>query len=347
MMTFRGQKLNNLRVPMTIIKLIGEINLYKGRQNLYKQQSPQILDALRQVAMVQSTEASNSIEGIRIKTGRLRQLMEEKTLPRNRSEGEIAGYRDVLATIHVSYQDIQIVPGVIQQLHRDLYKFSSIPGGRWKATDNSIVENRPDGSKLIRFQPVSAFMTPLAVGELCHAFNLEIAKAEIEPLVLTASFILDFLCIHPFSDGNGRLSRLLTLLLLYKFGFEVGGFISLEKLIEKSKESYYDTLLASSQGWHEGQHDLLPWLEYFLGIILAAYRELEERVGNISSYKGSKGERIKEAINHFNAEFTISDIERVCPDISRPTIYRVLKELKDQGLITPVEIGRNARWRKI
>ncbi|AVX19404.1 Ferric uptake regulator family protein [Carboxydocella sporoproducens DSM 16521] len=139
----------------------------------------------------------------------------------------------------------------------------------------------------------------------------------------------------------------MTLLLLYKFGFEVGRFISLEKLIEKSKESYYETLWASSQGWHEGQHDLLPWLEYFLGIILAAYREFEERVGNISSYKGSKGERIKEAINHFNAEFTISDIERVCPDISRPTVYRVLKELKDQGLITPVEIGRKARWRKL
>lgn len=345
MMTFRDNKLENLNIPMRIVLLISEINQYKGKQDLYKQQSPQILDSLRQVAVIQSTEASNSIEGITIQANRLKQLMEEKTTPRNRPEGEIAGYRDVLATIHASYQDIRITAGVIRQLHRDLYKFSPAQGGNWKPADNTISETKPDGTRIVRFQPVPAYQTPAAMEEFCQAVNRETEARQTDPLILTAGFVLDFLCIHPFFDGNGRMARLLTLLMLYKFDYEVGRFISLEKLIEKTKESYYDTLYASSVGWHQGDHDILPWTEYFLGIVLAAYREFEDRVGNVASYKGSKSDRIKDTINRFIGDFTIADIERACPDISRPTIYRVLKELKDEGFIKVIEVGRNAKWR--
>lgn len=346
MMSFRKAKLLNLQVPMRVVSLISEINQYKGKQDLYKQQAPQLLDGLKQVAMIQSTEASNAIEGIKIQASRLKQLMEEKTTPRGRSEGEIAGYRDVLATIHASYEHIPLRPTVIQQLHRDLYKFTPAQGGRWKATDNAIEETLPDGTKTVRFQPVPAHLTPIAMDELCNAVNLQMETRQIEPLILIGTFILDFLCIHPFSDGNGRMARLLTLLMLYKYGYEVGRFISLEKLVEKTKESYYDTLYVSSQGWHKGEHDLFPWLEYFLGILLVAYRDFEDRVGNVSSYRGSKSDRVKEAISHFIGKFTFSDIVKACPGISRPTIHRVLKELKDQGLIEPLELGRNAKWAK-
>ncbi|PKM80457.1 MAG: cell filamentation protein Fic [Firmicutes bacterium HGW-Firmicutes-14] len=345
MMSFRDGRLSKLNVPMGIVRLIGEINQYKGKQEMYRQQSPQILDALRQVAFIQSTESSNAIEGITIQANRLKQLMEEKTTPRDRPEGEIAGYRDVLATIHASYDAISITPGVIRQLHRDLYKFTPAQGGIWKPADNTIGELKPDGTQVVRFNPVPACLTPGAMDELCESFNREFAVQQIDPLVLTGVFVLDFLCVHPFFDGNGRMARLLTLLLLYKFDYEIGRYISLEKLIEKTKESYYDTLYASSLGWHEGEHNMFPWLEYFLGIILAAYREFGDRASNLETSKGSKSKRIKEVINHFTGEFAISDIERVCPDISRPTIYRVMKELKEEGFIKVIEIGRNARWK--
>jgi Fic family protein len=344
MMSFKDGRLSKLNVPMGIVRLIGEINQFKGKQEMFRQQSPQVLEALKQVAVIQSTESSNAIEGITIQAHRLKQLMEDKTTPRNRPEGEIAGYRDVLATIHASSNDIPITSGVIRQLHRDLYKFTPVQGGAWKPADNTIGEIRPDGTQFVRFNPVPACLTPGAMDELCESFNREFDEQQIDPLILTGVFVLDFLCIHPFFDGNGRMARLLSLLILYKLEYEVGRYISLEKLIEKTKESYYDTLYVSSQGWHEGEHNLFPWLEYFLGIILAAYREFGERVGKVASYKGSKGQRIKEAINHFIGDFTIAEIERVCPDISRPTIYRVLKELKKEGYIRVIEVGRNARW---
>jgi len=346
MMSFRNEKLTKLQVPMGLVRLISLINQYKGKQDLFKQQSPQVLDALKQVAVIQSTEASNAIEGITIQAKRLKELMAEKTVPRNRPESEIAGYRDVLATIHASYEAISFSPGVIRQFHRDLYKFTPIQGGTWKPADNAIEETLPDGTKNIRFHPVPAYLTPEAMDELCRTSNKEMESGAIEPLILIGAFVLDFLCIHPFRDGNGRMARLLTLLLLYKFGYEVGRYISLEKLIEQSKETYYDTLYLSSQGWHEGKHNIIPWLEYLLGVILAAYREFEHRVGRIENTRGSKNRRIKEAIDRFTGVFTIADIERVCPDASRPTIYRVLKELKEKGLIKPVEFGRNAKWKK-
>jgi Fic family protein len=259
------------------IRLIGE---YKGKQELFKEQAPQVLETLRQAAVIQSTESSNRIEGITVPLERIKKLVTEKTTPRDRSEQEIAGYRDVLTTIHTSYAHIPFTPNIVLQLHRDLYQFAVNTGGRWKTVDNEISATYPDGTKVVRFRPIPAYATPEAMERLHEQFNRCWHSGAIEPLLLIPTYILDFLCIHPFLDGNGRMARLITLLLLYKAGYEVGRFISLERIVERTKESYYDTLYQSSQDWHEGQHNLLPWWEYFLGVmVLSAYREFETRVG--------------------------------------------------------------------
>jgi Fic family protein len=251
----------NQRLLQTI-RLLGE---YKGKQELFKQQSPQVLGTLRQVAVIQSTESSNRIEGITVPLERIKKLVTEKTTPRDRSEQEMAGYRDVLTTIHTNYNHIPFSTGVILQRHRDLYQFAVNTGGRWKTVDNEISANYPDGTKVVRFRPTPAYATPAAMERLQERFNRLWESGEIEPLLLIPTYILDFLCIYPFLEGNGRMARLLTLLLLYKASYEVGRFISLERIVERTKESYYDTLYQSSQGWHEGLHNLLPGVGVFLG----------------------------------------------------------------------------------
>lgn len=347
MMSFRNEKIKKMSVPMNIVRTISKINEYKGKQDLYYQQSPEIIKTLKEVAIIQSTRASNSIEGIVINDKRLQDIMNEKVKPQNRSEEEIAGYRDVLSTIHSSSDSIPITSSVIRQLHRDLYKFSPIDGGYWKNGDNIIQESLPSGEKRVRFRPVTAFQTPHAMDELCSYINDPTYKNEVEPLILICTFIFDFLCIHPFDDGNGRMARLLTLLLLYKSGYEVGRFISIEKIIEESKESYYETLEKSSQSWHEEEHDLFPWLEYMLGVIIAAYKEFESRVGTIDDSRGNKGGRVIEAIEHFVSDFTKSDIRKACPDVGDSTINRTLDKLKKEGVIERISAGRDAQWRKI
>ncbi|ABI69836.1 conserved hypothetical protein [Syntrophomonas wolfei subsp. wolfei str. Goettingen G311] len=346
MMSFREDKLLATNVPMRIVSLISKINEYKGKQVLYNQQAPEVLNTLKNVAIIQSTRASNSLEGITIKDTRLIDIMQNKVQPANRSEGEIAGYRDVLATIHSSYDAIPVKPSILLQFHRDLYRFISLEGGSWKNSDNAIEEVYPDGSKFVRFNPVSSFATPGAIEELCKFYNQYSNSGEIDSLMLISATILDFLCIHPFCDGNGRMARLLTLLLLYKEGYEVGRFISLEQIIEESKDAYYDTLYQSSQNWHEGKHDLLIWSEYLLGIILAAYKELMDRVGKVSRARGNKAMRVEETIDHFVSNFSINDIRRRCPDISPSTINRVLAKLRDANKIEVLGIGRGAKWKK-
>lgn len=347
MMSFRNERLNDLAFPMHTVRLISKINEFKGKQELYKQQSPQILNTLKNVAIIQSTKASNSIEGIVITNQRLKGLMENKVDPMDRSEGEIAGYRDVLATIHSAYEAIPINSNVILQLHRDLYKFVPLEGGKWKNTDNVIEEKLPTGERFIRFQPLSAFETPRAMEELCEYYNECVRKEEVDPLLLISAFILDFLCIHPFNDGNGRMARLLTLLLLYRAGYEVGRFISLEKIVEESKDSYYEMLRKSSANWHSGDHNILFWTNYWLGTMIAAYKELESRVGTIETTRGNKSQRVEEFITHRLGYFTKEDIRNACPDVAEATINRVLKSLRDQKKIEPVGKGRNAKWMKI
>lgn len=347
MMSFRNKKLENSSIPMNIVRLIGSINEYKGKQDLYKQQSPQLLKTLQSVSVIQSTKASNSIEGIVITDKRLKEIMRKNLDPIDRSEGEIAGYRDVLSTIHTSYDAIPINCSVILQLHRDLYKFLPGRGGVWKNQDNVIEEILPDGSRYIRFKPVSAFETLNAMEELCGYLKEEIRNEKIEPLILIGTFVLDFLSIHPFNDGNGRIARLLTLLLLYQFGYEVGRFISLEKIIEETKESYYDTLNKSSMGWHEGRHDVFIWLQYFFGVILSSYKDFENRVGVITTKKGNKSKRIEDAVEHILGEFTKEDIRNACPDVGESTINRVFDKLKNEGRIMALGKGRSARWRRL
>lgn len=346
MMSFRQNRLLNTDVPMRIVGLISKINEYKGKQDLYNQQAPEILNSLKDAAIIQSTRASNSLEGITVKDKRLLEIMKNKTEPANRSEGEIAGYRDVLATIHTSYDAIPIKPSILLQFHRDLYKFVAAEGGSWKNNDNAIEEVYPDETKFIRFSPVTVFATPGAIEELCDFYNQYSHSGEIDSLMLVSAVILDFLCIHPFNDGNGRMARLLTLLLLYKAGYEVGRYISLEQIIEDSKDSYYDTLYLSSQNWHEGRHDLLIWSEYLLGVILAAYKEFVDRVGKVGSARGNKAARVEETIDHFVTSFSIDDIRRRCPDISPATINRVLVKLRDTDKIELLGTGRGAKWKK-
>lgn len=326
------------------VRLLGE---YKGKEELFKQQIPQALETLRQAAVIQSTESSNRIEGVTAPLERIQALVAKKTKPRNRSEQEITGYRDVLNTIHASYPHIPIKPGTVLQLHRDLYRYAGESGGHWKAVDNEITEVQPDGTKIIRFRPVSAFATPSAMEDLHARFGELWQTGEVEKLLLIPAYVLDFLCVHPFLDGNGRMARLLTLLLLYQAGFEVGRYISLETIVEQSKESYYDTLQQSSQGWHEGKHELLPWTEYFLGTLLAAYRDFEQRVGLMTTAHGAKTEMVLNAIQTMQGEFSVKTLRERCPHVGVDLIRRILREERQAERLECLGRGPDARWRRI
>lgn len=326
------------------IRIIGE---YKGKEALWVNQSPQVLESLRSAAIIISTESSNRLEGITAPHDRIVELVREKTSPQNRSEQEIAGYREVLKIVHLNYSTMELSANLVLQLHRDLFQFMPQPGGRWKMIDNSIDEVLPDGSVRQRFKPTPAFQTKDAMEKFHTDFQRIWHSGDFEPLLLIPAYILDFLCIHPFSDGNGRLSRILTLLLLYQAGYRVGSYISLEQVIEKSKEGYYESLFKSSQHWHEGSQSLLPWWQYFLGVmLLSSYREFEERVGAVTSARGAKSELIVDTIKHLPRQFRISDIEEASPAVSRPTINRVLQSMRKSGKLKCIKAGRDAMWEK-
>lgn len=347
MKSFAPAYLDRIVIPQRLVTVIRQIGEHKGKQELYKQQAPEMLENLRRVALIESTESSNRLEGIVADEKRIRALVAEKTAPANRSEAEIAGYRDVLNTIHASYDHIPFTGGVVLQLHRDLMKYSGKEGGTWKSSANEITETLPDGSKHIRFVPVAPHQTGEYMRVLHERYNELARTQEWDPLLLIPFYVLDFLCIHPFLDGNGRMARLLTVLLLYHNGYEVGRYLSLERIVEQTKESYYDTLYVSSQGWHNGEHDILPWTEYLLGTILAAYREFEGRFGRISSGAGSKTDMVLNAIEGMVADFGISDLERACPMVSRDLIRHVLVTLRNEGKIENLSKGKHAKWRKL
>jgi Fic family protein len=334
-------------IPQSLLQTIRLLGEYKGKQALFQNQSPQVLETLRQIAVIQSTESSNRIEGIATAPQRLQLLMADKVSPQSRSEQEILGYREVLNSIHANHDGMTFTPGLVLQLHRDLTKFLPIQGGVWKGSDNDIRETHADGTTVVRFRPVPAYLTPQAMQDLHGHFNQYWQEGTIEPLLLIATYSLDFLCVHPFLDGNGRMARLLSLLLLYQAGYEVGRYISLEAIIERTKESYYETLQRCSQRWHEGEHELLPWWEYFLGVVLSAYREFEQRVGVVTTQKGAKQEMVADTIARLPQQFQISDIQKACPTVSRPTINRVLAHLKQEGRVHCVKGGRDALWEKL
>lgn len=323
------------------LRAIGE---FRGRQELFYRQAPEVLAGLLEVAKIESSESSNRLEGVNVPPDRIRRLVVHQAQPRNRSEQEVAGYRDALALIHDSGREMRFTPNVLLQLHSMLYRYMPNPGGRWKPTDNDIVERRPDGTARVRFKPVPAHLTPMAVEQLAANYTLAAQMPQLDSLIIVPLAILDFLCIHPFADGNGRMSRLLTLMLLYHFNYEVGRYISIERVYEQTKEGYYETLEASSQGWHEGRHDPNPWLNYFWGVMLRAYREFEERVGEVRTRKGSKSGQVREVVLAKQIPFSISEIEADCPGVSRETVRIVLREMSREGLIASTGKGRSAKW---
>lgn len=338
------EKWKNLLTP-EIVSYLTQIHEFKGEQTLFIEAKADTLTQLVEIAKIQSTESSNKIEGIYTSDIRLRELVKDKTRPRTRNEQEIAGYRDVLNTIHESHDHIPPKSAIILQLHRDLYKFESYNiGGKYKTAHNIIEEEDSRGIKKIRFKPVPAWETPEAMEELCRAFEEAMATGEIDPLLLIPMFILDFLCIHPFNDGNGRMSRLLTLLLLYRSGYIVGKYISIERMIENSKELYYECLRESSENWYENKNDYIPFVKYMLGVIVGAYREFSSRIKLLITQNISKPERIEEIIKNNPGIITKKEIAEKCPDISVVTIQRTLAELLTAEKILKIGGGRYTKY---
>lgn len=330
-----------------IISYVAQIHEYKGKQKLLLDQKPVALDRLMEIARIQSTEGSNSIEGIRTTNPRLRQLIASKTTPRNRDEEEILGYRNVLDLVHESYEYIPIKSNYILQLHRDLMHFTSYSfGGRYKSAPNEIDMILPSGETATLFVPVPPHEVPEAIERLCGAYDRALAEGRVDPLILIPCFVLDFLCIHPFEDGNGRMSRLLALLLLYRAGYMVGRYISVEKAIEKTKDAYYDALAASDVGWHEGTNDPKPFIEYMLSVILSCYRDLERRVSMVE-VAGARSTSYDIVLNHVQdviGPFSKRDVLEVCPALGSSSVESALKRLVDEGTLTKIGAGRNTRY---
>ena len=344
MRNFDYLKLKDCKWDSEMVGLLAKIHECKGRQDLYVRQKPAELERLVEIARIQSTESSNRIEGIVTTGTRMRQLLAEKTAARNRDEKEIVGYRDVLNTIHESHDVIPVKPTYILQLHRDLLKPAGLSyGGKFKNVPNYINEMRTDGTVVTRFTPVAPYETPDAVEAICRAYEHALSQEVADSLILIPVFICDFLCIHPFNDGNGRMSRLLTLLLLYQNGYEVGKYISIEKQIEKTKDLYYYVLERADAGWHEGDNDPTPFIRYMLQVILACYVEFEERVGlmNDVSVKSTAYDVVKAYAEQKVGKFTSADVIISCPSAGRSALLKALGQLVEEGRVIRLGSGRS------
>lgn len=333
MRDFNYGKLRNIKWDNEVLGLVAQIHEYKGKQALFLKQKPATLEKLVEIAKIQSTESSNKIEGVVTTATRIKQLCDQKTTPRNRDEEEISGYRDALSLIHESYEYIPIKSSYILQLHQVLYRYSQRGiGGRFKNTQNYITEIKESGEQIVRFMPLDPFETPTAIEKMCESFNRETDACEVDPLILIPAFIVDFLCVHPFNDGNGRMSRLLTTLLLYRAGYVVGKYMSLESKIEKTKESYYKALEKSDINWNNGENDLTPFIKYILGTVLAAYRDFEQRVILVED-KASAIDLVRNAVNNTIGKFTKSDIMELVPSVGKSSVENSLKILIEEGVI--------------
>lgn len=331
MRDFNYSKIKEQKWDSEILGLVAAIYKYAGKQELYLKQRPKELEKLVEIAMIQSTESSNAIEGIVTTNARIKQLVEEKTAPKNRDEEEIAGYRDVLRIIHESYDVIPITKNYILQLHKILYSHMNNPlAGQTKTVQNYISATYPDGRTEVLFTPVAPFETPAALEKICEEYNRIIGNLEVEPLLAIPIFIHDFLCIHPFNDGNGRMSRLLTTLLLYRSGFYVGRYISLEAKISDNKDLYYEALGKAQYGWHEGKEDGDPFIKYLLGTILAAYKDFEDRF-EIIEEKLPALELVRKAVQNKIGKFSKQDIRELCPSLSISSIEGSLRTLVKEG----------------
>lgn len=344
MREFDYKKISKMKWDSEVLGLIAAIYKEAGKQELYLKQKPQELEKLVEIAKIQSTEASNEIEGIVTTDTRIRQLVEEKTTPRNRSEQEIAGYRDVLSIIHESFDAIPITQNYILQLHKILYTHANNPiAGRTKNVQNYISSTYPNSHTVVLFTPLAPYETPEALDRICEEYNRVIGNMELEPLIAIPVFIHDFLCIHPFNDGNGRMSRLLTTLLLYRSGFYVGKYISLEARIAKNKDLYYEALGASQNGWHEGNDDPVPFIKYLLGTILAAYSDFEDRFSLIET-KRSALETVRLASQQKIGSFTKQDIREMCPSLSLSSVEGALRKLVESGELRREGNGKNIHY---
>ncbi len=347
MHTFRTLERQIGMIAAPVAVALGGVNRAQGREGALRERGPETLRTLREIARIQSVESSNAIEDITAPSERIRELVSRGARPENRPEEEIAGYRAVLDTINSSAASMPFTPSVVEQLHRDLYQFTNTPAGRWKTVENSIQEIRPDGVRVVRFQTVSAVQTPAAMEELHERFAAARESGAHHPLLLIGCYVFDFLAIHPFRDGNGRISRLLTLLALYQAGYEIGRYVSLERLVNQTRDTYYEALQTAGHGWHEDEHDIEPWLRYFLGILTAAYKELDGASSTAPSGRGAKREAIAQFIRGSTAEdFTVADVRRAVPTASDSYIDKTLARLRDEGLIESIGTGRSAHWRR-
>ena len=341
MRDFNYSQIKKTKWDSEILGYIAAIYKQAGKQEMYLKQRPEELEKLVEIAKIQSTEASNAIEGIITTNTRIRQLVEEKTTPRNRDEQEIAGYRDALSIIHENFDAIPLTRNYILQLHKILYGHMSNPAaGKTKTVQNYISATYSDGHSEILFTPLAPYETPKALDRLCEEYNRVIGNAEVDPLIAIPIFIHDFLCIHSFNDGNGRMSRLLTTLLLYRSGFFVGKYISLEAKIAKHKDLYYDALYASQDGWHEGKDDPVPFIKYLLGTIIAAYRDFEERFALVEDKKPAL-ETVRLATQNKIGKFTKQDIRELCPSLSISSIEGALRKLVESGEIKREGVGKS------
>ena len=344
MRSFNYSKIKDKKWDSEVLGLVASIYRYQGKQELYLKQKPEELNKLVEIAKIQSTEASNEIEGIVTTSVRLKKLVEEKTTPRNRNEQEIAGYRDVLNIIHESFDAIPISKNYILQMHKIMFSHMNNPiAGQTKNVQNYISATYADRHSEVLFTPVSPFETPEALDNICNEYNKVIGNLEVEPLIAIPVFIHDFLCIHPFNDGNGRMSRLLTTLLLYRSGFYVGKYISLEALIAKNKPAYYDALRKAGVNWHEENEDVLPFVKYILGTVLAAYKAFEDRF-SIVEEKLPAVELVRKATLQKLGKFTKQDIRELCPSLSVSSIEGSLRQLRDEGEIKREGVGRATKY---
>ena len=349
MRVFDYSKLKERTWDNEILAYVAQIHEYKGKQDLYLRQKPVELNRLIEIAKIQSTESSNQIEGIVTTNARLKQLVEDKTTPRNRDEEEILGYRNVLNIVHEAYEAIPVRSNYILQLHGEMLKHTAFSyAGKYKTTPNEIDMMLENGEKVVLFKPLEPYETPDAVERLCNEYNKAIGDGIVDPLILIPNFILDFLCIHPFNDGNGRMSRLLTLLLLYRSGYIVGQYISIEKAIADTKETYYEVLQNADQNWYEGENDPKPFIKYMLGIILSCYREFEARI--VLAEKTGKKSKAYDVVKTYSentlGKFSKHDALVACHSLGSSSVESALKKLVDEGAIIRTGAGRKTMYMK-
>jgi Fic family protein len=344
MMTFQQFSKGLSSIPVTVSWYLADLGEAKGKQTLFTRQTPQSLKVLREHALIESAVSSNRIEGIEIDHSRIGTVIFGKPTLRDRNEEEVRGYREALKKVHEEGAKLPLTEETIRDLHR-LCRGEIWDAGQYKERESDIVERYPDGRQRVRFRTVPAAETPACLRELTTLWRRCDQELWVHPLIAMAAFNLDFLCIHPFRDGNGRVSRLLLLLQCYHLGYDVGRYISLERLIEQNKERYYETLEESSQNWHEGKHNPWPYINYLLSILKAAYKEFEERLGQVKSPKGAKTALIESAARNFTGEFTLNDLERACPGVSRDMVRRVLRDLQKSEKVECLGRGPGALWR--